>query len=212
MPELDATSLASDYGEYYMCDGSDRDTSRCLKLTTGGLLYKTNGSNSYINALLADSGSLAAANFCGAVKTASFYMPPGSSTVVMKNNQGYTVMGLDLGGISYQISGASNGVFQVIQGTIVPYMLSSYGRDLDIWVYPPRNIFGTVTDFAFSPLFLVVGSAYSEYASSDSMRFDFGAQPYNSPFNWNSGTPYIKLRCRGGQLSKKIHYTLILEG
>ena len=212
MPKLNADSLTSDYGVYYLCDGSDRDTSRCLKLATGGLFYKNKGSNSYMNALLADSGSLAAADFCGAVKTASFYMPPGSSTVVMKDNQGYTGMGLDLGGISYQISGASNRVFQVIQGTIVPYTMSDYAGDFDILIYLPRNIFGAVTDFAFSPLFLVVGSAYSEYASSDSMRADFGAQPYNSPFHWDNWAPYIKLRCRGGQLSKKIHYTLILEG
>lgn len=214
MAKLEANALTS---VTWLLSGPDSSTGRYLYLGSGPRLAYWNKNESSPTAhtvLLADPSSLANTYFSGSVKTTSFYMPPGSSTVVVQDTSGKTgIGGLDLGGMSYQIRGrTSDYVFQVIQGTIVPHIsyTTTPDADMTIWIYPPVNIFDGVETFGFVPLFLVVGVSYEEYGSSDTMRRDFGVQPYDTPFQWNKGTPYIKLRCRGGVGSKKIHYTQIL--
>lgn len=213
MAKLDVDSLTS---VDQLLNKSDYTSGKFFSLGTGRLNYWNKNESSPIEhiALQTDSNFLANWSFSGAIKTTSFYMPPGSSKVVMSDSTGNIgIGGLDLGGMSYQIMGSSsNYVFQIIQGTIVPHIsLTGAGdADLTIQIYPPLNIFGEVTTFGLTPLFLVVGMSHDEYSSSDNMRRDFGVQPYGSPFQWNDGKPYIKLRCRGGVNSKKIHYTQIL--
>lgn len=164
--------------------------------------------------LLASDKTLATGTFAGAVKTPAYYLPPGACTIVMEMNNGVTgVRGVDCGVFSYQIKGKS-GVFQIIQGSFIPYCFNG-GLDLNIdatvYIYLPSNIFAGTTSFGFGPCFLTFGKKEDSemYPWADRTLYN-GSQPFGNPFQWNNGSPYIKIHVRSVAFDQRIYYTQIL--
>lgn len=199
-------------------EGTTVDGARFIKInSSNGPYYATHtntvGETDY-PFLLAGDKTLATDTFAGAVKTPTYYLPPGACTIVMEMNNSITgVRGIDCGAFSYQIKGKSS-TFQIIQGSFIPYCFNN-GLDVNIdatvYIYLPSNIFAGTTSFGFTPCFLTFGKKEdSEWASGANRALYNGSQPFGNPFQWNNGSPRIKIHVRTVAFDQRIYYTQIL--